>query len=203
MQASRPRSVISPVLFSVGVLVDHKVGATERIQILSRLGISISPDEIICYKQSVVQMNDDVLVKFYFEKLTDSLNYLQYNLQHVFLPNVFHILRVYLQVVQWKSLMDVQINPEEWGWEVKDGMYVPIGTDLPPAPAEILNVISCKCKTGCTSRLCTCRKHGLHCVAACKHCYGELCDNVEDIVPYGDVPWVNEEIVESETYYDI
>ena len=61
VQASRPRSVIAPVLFGVGVSVDHKVGATGLLQMLSRLGLSVSPDEIIRFKQSVVQMDDDGL----------------------------------------------------------------------------------------------------------------------------------------------
>ena len=75
--------------------------------------------------------------------------------------------------------MDVQLNPEEWRWKMKDGAYVPITTDLQPAPEEMLSVISCRCKTGCKSQLCTCCKHGLHCVATCKSCYGEQCDNRE------------------------
>ena len=61
VQASRPRSVISPVLFGVGVSIDHKTGSRGIIQMLSRFGFSISPDEVNRFKQSVVQMPDDNL----------------------------------------------------------------------------------------------------------------------------------------------
>ncbi|ESN98242.1 hypothetical protein HELRODRAFT_177122 [Helobdella robusta] len=58
VQASRPKSVISPILFGVGISIDHKLGGTGILHILSRLGLSISPDEITRYKQSVVQTED-------------------------------------------------------------------------------------------------------------------------------------------------
>ena len=61
VQASRPRSVISPVLFGVGVSIDHKTGSRGIIQMLARLGFSISPDEVTRFKQSVVQMPDENL----------------------------------------------------------------------------------------------------------------------------------------------
>jgi len=64
---------------------------------------------------------------------------------------------------------------------VHDTVYVPITTDLKAAPDDVLNVIACKCKTStsspCASKLCICRYYGLHCIPACKNCYGELCTN--------------------------
>ena len=93
----------------------------------------------------------------------------------------FHILRVHLQVMQWKSLMTTNIKPEDWGWKIVDGRYKPVDTDLDAAPSDLLKVIKCSCKMEagrpCTSQLCTCFKHGLPCLPACKHCYGELCGN--------------------------
>ena len=55
VQASRPQSVISPVLFGVGVSVDHIVGSKGLLQKLARLGFSISPDEVNLYKQLVTK----------------------------------------------------------------------------------------------------------------------------------------------------
>jgi hypothetical protein len=93
----------------------------------------------------------------------------------------FHVLRVHLQVVQWLSLMEVQLDPEDWGWKNEGSLLVPIASDQKSAPDDILNVISCKCKMGkkapCSSPSCSCRKHGLKCVAACKHCCGKVCSN--------------------------
>ena len=62
-------------------------------------------------------------------------------------------------------------------------MYIPVATDQDAAPADILNVVRCKCRmdTGnpCSSHLCSCRKHGLHCVPACKNCTGTSCSNAD------------------------
>jgi len=52
VQAARPRSAISPVLCGIGVSVDHVLGSQWMIQILARLGFSISYDEVNKYKQS-------------------------------------------------------------------------------------------------------------------------------------------------------
>jgi 5'-3' exonuclease len=136
-----------------------------------------------------------------------------------------HIYRVHLQVVQWKTLMDTDLQPEDWGWRVVDGRYVPVATVLPAAPDDILTVIRCKCKMEtkrpCSTQLCSCLKHGLACVSACKNCHGDQCDNadvhsavseddddeemvvsdIEDLFPDDckqfDVPWLYEEVVAS------
>ena len=70
----------------------------------------------------------------------------------------------------------MQIDPRDWGWEVKGGMISPIVTDLEPAPEELLRIVRCKCKLlskrPCNSNVCSCRKNGLTCVAACCNCRG-------------------------------
>lgn len=58
----------------------------------------------------------------------------------------YHIFRVHLQVLQWRSFMELDIDPEEWGWKAENGVLVPTPTDLKPAPDDVLNVISCKCR---------------------------------------------------------
>ena len=77
----------------------------------------------------------------------------------------------------WETLDEDGFDPLEWGWSAEDGLQ-PVKTDKPVAPSELLNFIRCKCKSGCTSKLCSCRKHGLVCVAACKNCRGD-CKNAE------------------------
>ena len=54
-------------------------------------------------------------------------------------------------------------------------------TDDPVALAEMLNMIRCKCKTDCSSVLCSCRKNGLKCVTACSNCCGKGCTNAEPV----------------------
>ena len=94
----------------------------------------------------------------------------------------FHALRVHLQVAQWVNLDFGCLDPTKWGWKMDQGNLVPIKTDMDPAPEFLLNFIRCKCKTTtknpCGTTHCSCRKHGLKCVAACGDCRGELCNNM-------------------------
>jgi len=88
---------------------------------------------------------------------------------------VFHSLRVYLQCQVW--IGNTSLQADEWGWQMKNGMYVPIKTNLPAAPEQILNVVRCNCKTNCDSKRCTCRKNGLECSYSCGTCRGISCTN--------------------------
>jgi len=47
--------VIAPILFGVGIEMDHVFGSKWLINELSHLGFSISYDEVVKYKQSVIQ----------------------------------------------------------------------------------------------------------------------------------------------------
>ena len=55
IQSARPRSVITPTLFGIGVEMDQVFGSRWLVNELSRLGFSISYDEVNRYKQSVIQ----------------------------------------------------------------------------------------------------------------------------------------------------
>ena len=93
----------------------------------------------------------------------------------------YNLLRVHLQVIQWKKLMTTNADPLEWGWKVHQNFFAPISTDLEPAPKELLNLVCCNCKTTswntCGTNICFCQKNGLTCVAACGGCRGESCKN--------------------------
>ena len=41
------------------------------------------------------------------------------------------------------------LSPEVWVWKIIGGQYIPIMTDLPPAPQKLLEVVRCTCQTGC------------------------------------------------------
>jgi hypothetical protein len=58
IQAAKPRSAISLILFGVGVSLDHAFGSKWLVEMLSKLGFSISYDEVNRYKQSVVQLDE-------------------------------------------------------------------------------------------------------------------------------------------------
>ena len=87
---------------------------------------------------------------------------------------VYHSLRVYHQVQQWR---DVALPPQDWGWKLVDGRLLPVRTDLPAAHASLLEIVKCNCKCDCGSQRCSCRKHGLDCSAACGNCRGQSCTN--------------------------
>ena len=86
----------------------------------------------------------------------------------------YHFLRIHLQVIEWKTLMGVELNPLDWGYE-------PIMTDLNAAPDDILRFIRCNCsiskKSPCNTNVCSCKRHGLPCVSACGNCNGVECEN--------------------------
>ncbi len=212
----------------------------KMMQLAQHLGV----DSVM--RAEAVDVGLQLIASMYGGKLTDNLNQLRYTnychltstATHAVLPErlpptvnaaKFHILRTHLQVLQWKSLMSCTADPEQWGWKLTDVKYVPIATDIEPAPADILNFVRCECNTTsrqpCGTPQCSCRKHGLECVSACKHCHGSSCENAtavdseslltsdadddEDVfthiepLPEEDVddnieyyiPWINEEII--------
>ena len=91
----------------------------------------------------------------------------------------FHSMRVYLQVQQWIGHAD-HVKPEDWGWYEKGGKYMPVLTNKDAAPLELLEVVRCGCKMGCSTKQCSCRKHGLDCSTGCGQCRG-ICSNVTSL----------------------
>jgi len=53
-QAARSRSLICPVPFSIGVQLDKEFGSKWLVNHLAKLGLSISPGEVLRYKQSAI-----------------------------------------------------------------------------------------------------------------------------------------------------
>ena len=73
------------------------------------------------------------------------------------------------------------LNPADWDWK-KDNVYlVPIPTDKDVAPANVLKVIKCRCKSTSKNQfetnLCSCKKNGLKCMSANAECHGETCNS--------------------------
>ena len=113
----------------------------------------------------------------YCEKVAKSLNRVEpRSLPPTSAAAKFHSYRVFLQICQWKN-PHCTLKEESWGWKVTESGFVPILTDLPPAPAELLKIIRCDCTTDCSSGHCTCRKNGMKCTLACGHCQGSACTN--------------------------
>ncbi|GBO15802.1 hypothetical protein AVEN_219756-1 [Araneus ventricosus] len=70
-----------------------------------------------------------------------------------------HLCRVDYQV---QVCLGNELDPENWGWVLKDNSLEPIQTLLPPAPEKLLNAIFCNCKKGCNYNS-GCKKVGLFC----------------------------------------
>ena len=100
---------------------------------------------------------------------------------------MYHSLRVYLQVQEWKGSAG-GLRPTEWGWQQCDNAdmgFVPLQTYLAPAPENLLRVIRCNCMADCSTLRCTCKKHNIDCSPACGNCRGSGCANILQL-PYGD-----------------
>ena len=89
----------------------------------------------------------------------------------------YHCLKVYFQILEWKGCTN-EVSPVDWGWKRCDGKLMPVLTNLPPAPDELLKMIWSNCQTDCYSMRCTCRKYNLKCSPACSNCNGSACVNL-------------------------
>lgn len=76
------------------------------------------------------------------------------------------VLRSNLICLTWKTShrqKPTTPNPEQHGWERDDGVLMPVLTDMPPAPEQLIEVSSCICKTGCNTMRCKCKKNNMIC----------------------------------------
>ena len=74
-----------------------------------------------------------------------------------------HSLRTYYKVQVWRGEMK---DPSMYGWKCVDGSLCPIPFTLDPAPAPLMNVQKCACKTDCKGR-CSCFKNKAYCTNFC------------------------------------
>ena len=142
--------------------------------------------------EEVCEAGLDLVVALYGGKRGDELSSLRYSsycstsLKNRFQPERLppsegaarmHAMRVHLQAVVWGNLGETALKPTDWGWKIERDRLVPIHIVGDVAPENILKVVRCKCKSNCSSALCSCRQHGLHCVSACSTCHGNDCTN--------------------------
>ena len=146
--------------------------------------------------EDIKKAGEQTLVILYGGKKNDDLNFLRHkkfcekvasnvaSIEPQTLPPTsaamkYHSYRVYYQICVWNE-WDSEMLPEDWGWRINEEGFVPVATDLPVAPENLLKVVRCSCKTDCNSLRCSCRKHNLKCTIACTHCRGSDCRNVID-----------------------
>lgn len=88
-----------------------------------------------------------------------------------------HAMRVHYQSVFWATLGSTDLKPTDWGWSLNRGKLVPTQFEGEVAPENMLKLVRCGCTGSCASVSCSCRKHGLQCVSACRNCHGTECTN--------------------------
>ena len=63
----------------------------------------------------------------------------------------------------------------------RDGILRPVYSLKKPVPVKLSKMISCSCKTGCSTR-CGCRQLGLKCSVLCSGCNGIDCTNKTECI---------------------
>ena len=94
----------------------------------------------------------------------------------------YAVLRSHYQSMVWdndKVAMPNLPTPQEYGWELDNGLWKEVMTTQLPAPDAIINLIKCGCLSSkCTTRQCKCSKAGLPCTELCKCAdEGHECEN--------------------------
>lgn len=137
---------------------------------------------VIIYKGKPGEMLDSLRYQHFCEKVATNTSHVQpQSLPPTSAAAKYHNLHVYFQVQTWKGSGD-DLMPEEWGWKESEAGLMPVYTDFPPAPDELLQVIRCNCQTDCCNMRCTCKKHYIKCSPACGNCRGSGCMNSDCLV---------------------
>ena len=92
----------------------------------------------------------------------------------------------FFQIAKWKLLDEsFTLQPNDWGWEWKNNVLMPVMTDLEIGPENFLKVVRCNCKATsknqCGTKIRSCRKHGILCSAICGDCQGQCCLNSQEV----------------------
>ena len=113
---------------------------------------------------------DQLRLQKFSQKVSSSISCVQpQQLPPTSVAAKYHSLRVYHQVQSWRGY---DLPPTDWGWKVTGSNLTPIMTNKDVAPQDLLEMIRCSCKTGCSTMRCSCRKAGLDCSPACGECRG-------------------------------
>ena len=99
----------------------------------------------------------------------------------------YHSFHVYFQIQEWKdNASEMQLTA--WAWKDCDGKLMSVLTNLPPAPDELLKIITCNCHTDCNSMRCTSKKYNMKCFSACGNCKGTGYTNLDISIHEEDNP---------------
>jgi hypothetical protein len=168
--------------------------AKEFCHTSTKVGIQVSGEKLlVCmYGGSETDTLDALRLRKFREKVVKSISSLQIqNLPPTSDAAKYHSFRVYFQVKLWTKEQEI-LKPEDFGWQIHQGKFIPRTMDKLPAPDCILKVIRCQCRGECATLRCSCRKHSLHCTYACGECKGTNCSNIPscqavDLAEFDDI----------------
>ncbi|KAJ8876185.1 hypothetical protein PR048_024094 [Dryococelus australis] len=83
--------------------------------------------------------------------------------------------------------LDNRLCPTDWGCIVSGKSLIPVATELPPAPDDLLQLISCACKAECATNCC-CHTTDLSSSMMCAHCSGRGCHKGSNSEHHEDTP---------------
>lgn len=154
------------------------------LEAFSRLGASENLPDL----QTIEALERFIINLYHPKKAFDNLSHLRWHLFSKYqqegdkLPPTFSALKFkmfrahFVTMILRRSTVSIQALPPviNYGWELVDEMFSPIMTDNLPAPSALIEMVSCACKSNCTTNRCQCRKNSLNCTDMCK-C--EDCEN--------------------------
>lgn len=95
---------------------------------------------------------------------------------------IFHLRRACYQAFIWKSSCKPMLHlptPIGNGWHLNESILLPEFMIKAPIPESTIELICCKCKKGCRTNACSCRKSSIICTDACACDDFEECENTE------------------------
>lgn len=94
---------------------------------------------------------------------------------------ILHAQRANYQTCINRLALDRQVeapNPNDHGWVLEKDTVRVRWISQDPIPREIMEIDSCKCKSGCDTNRCTCKKSSVTCTDLCG-CFFEILNDAE------------------------
>ena len=110
-----------------------------------------------------------------------------------------HVQRANFQAAVWKrAFLPNYVLPslDSHGWIIENNVLCIQWMDQQPASEALMLLISCGCKTNCSTRRCSCVSQGLACTDGCK--CGEACQNSTQRASIDDTDDESDEETEQE-----
>lgn len=146
LQSVKPRTVLAPILFGLGVEVDHVFGSKWLVDELFQLGFSISYDEVSLFKQSVMQEESlKTLVPPLESTFTQwAADNVDHNIRTLTGENTFHGMGVIAMFTKRPSLSTdpcIKRRAKVTADELVSGKGIPITPYIGPSAPALSSVI--------------------------------------------------------------